>query len=376
MNAANAGPAPVPRVPKPDPAYFRILFVSGEYPPRVGGVGDHVRQLRRALHELGATTWVVSEAVAVGEPAAGIYRNAPGPPGYDLMATARLATALRANVLHVQYQAGAFAAPGRLSLLPSAARWLGFRGTVAVTFHDLAEPYLFPKAGWLRRWTVDRLRDVADVQIYVDAADRQRVLARRPGDAAKSAVVPVGPTVVPDSLPPRDVIRSNLGLAAGEFVVGYFGFRQASKGLAVLAAALRSEPLLAVGARLALIGAAAPLLTGRRAEPALDPRLLAGVSLVDTGPLEEAAISRWLAACDVVALPYLDGASTRRGTLMVAVAHSVPVVSTIPAPPSELEALGEDVLLVPPGDAAALARALRRVHDDRDLRTRLAASAR
>ena len=98
-----------------------------------------------------------------------------------------------------------------------------------------------------------------------------------------------------------------------------------------------------------------------------------------------------LLACDAVALPFLDGASARRGTLMAALAHGLPIVSTLPERRSGLAgpatvwlgsgpgavALrdGESILLVPPDDPDALAAALARLSDDPDLRTRLAAGA-
>jgi len=118
-----------------------------------------------------------------------------------------------------------------------------------------------------------------------------------------------------------------------------------------------------------------------------------------TGYLDAAEVSAALLACDTVALPFLDGASARRGTLMAAIAHGVPIVTTRPparaahgngaarlvsglplaiaesGPASSPGLLRDEdsALLVPPGDDAALAGALARLADDEILRTRLAA---
>jgi glycosyltransferase involved in cell wall biosynthesis len=100
-------------------------------------------------------------------------------------------------------------------------------------------------------------------------------------------------------------------------------------------------------------------------------------------------------------LPFLDGASARRGTLMAALAHGLPTVSTLPPAPSGDNRHpdsradgtapvafwlgagpgamavrdGESILLVPPDDAPALTAALLRLADEPGLRTRLAEGA-
>ena len=80
-----------------------------------------------------------------------------------------------------------------------------------------------------------------------------------------------------------------------------------------------------------------------------------------------------------MALPYADGASYRRGSLLAALAHGVPVVTTEPAHRGRsLEELVDEqsALLVRPDDTAALARTIGRVLDDKGLAARLSAGAR
>lgn len=85
-------------------------------------------------------------------------------------------------------------------------------------------------------------------------------------------------------------------------------------------------------------------------------------------------VPQLLAACDVFALPSLyEGSSL---AVLEAMAVGVPVVSSAIGGTDELIEDGESGLLVPPGDAAALAAALRRVLGDGELRRRLAARAR
>jgi glycosyltransferase involved in cell wall biosynthesis len=73
-----------------------------------------------------------------------------------------------------------------------------------------------------------------------------------------------------------------------------------------------------------------------------------------TGPLPAAEVAECLRACDLVVQPYPDGASTRRGSLMAALANGVPVVTTVGAL-SEPVWAGGAVAAVPAGDPERLA---------------------
>lgn len=89
-----------------------------------------------------------------------------------------------------------------------------------------------------------------------------------------------------------------------------------------------------------------------------------------TGYLEPSALSAHLLACDLALLPYADGASPRRGSLLACAAHGLPIVSTLPAS----QALA-DAVLAEPADAQRLSTAVLNVVDDAALRVRLRAGA-
>ena len=81
-------------------------------------------------------------------------------------------------------------------------------------------------------------------------------------------------------------------------------------------------------------------------------------------------IPQLLAACDVFALPSLYEGSPL--AVLEAMAARRPVIASAIGGSSELIEDGVDGLLVPPGDAAALAAALRRLDGDEELRASLA----
>jgi glycosyltransferase involved in cell wall biosynthesis len=100
-----------------------------------------------------------------------------------------------------------------------------------------------------------------------------------------------------------------------------------------------------------------------------------------TGFLASESVGAYLSAADVCCLPFRDGTSLRHGTLIAAVVQGLPIVTTCTTPPhpdDPLPRLVSDrhVLLVPAGDANALASAVERLLEDVSLRQTLAAGAR
>jgi glycosyltransferase involved in cell wall biosynthesis len=88
-------------------------------------------------------------------------------------------------------------------------------------------------------------------------------------------------------------------------------------------------------------------------------------------------------ASDVCVLPYRDGASYQRGTLMAALAHAMPIVTTTGRADrgtgvGGLPVLrdGENVLLVEPDNPHVLAEAIQRAGASPELRAKLSRGAR
>jgi len=94
-----------------------------------------------------------------------------------------------------------------------------------------------------------------------------------------------------------------------------------------------------------------------------------------TGYVPSSEVSAALLAADVVLLPYRDGISLRRGSLHAALAHGCAVVSTYPRVPLQGFVDGQNVLLVPPQDPLALARAANHLWRNLSLRRRLSEGA-
>lgn len=357
-----------------------ILFITGEYPPLTGGVGAYTERLAHALASLGWQPSVLTTSrLGPAEPA-------PPVDVYPLVdrwdwriwnAAPRLAQQIGASWLHVQYQTAAFNMNPSVNF--AVRKWQRNGLLVAWTYHDLLVPYLFPKAGHrLRRFVTERPATAADLTIVTNEGDRIQLEEV----ARKLTKIPIGSNIAATSAVPeqRKAARAQLGYAEEDFIIAYFGFLNRSKGGLTLVRTLdhvrKQLPhaqLLMIGER---VGASDPTNFAYLQEV---EALIADLSLNEavqwTGRLDDGQVSRALSAADVLFMPYEDGASLRRGTLMAGLAHGCAVVTTEPQAPLPELVDGQDLMFVPPADPQASAAAILRIATDAELATRLRAGA-
>lgn len=357
---------------------MRIGLITGEYPPDQGGVGDFTRQLGRALANQDHEVHVITSASQPSEVAAQrsqvtVHRAVENWGFGCWRQVLRLSSDLNLNVLNVQYQAAAYDMHPGINLVPGRGR----RPPVVVTFHDLKVPYLFPKAGPLRWWVVRALARRADAVIVTNREDELK-LSESGSGIRRLQRNPIGSNIEP-TLPPdfdRTTERARWGVGPDDLLLGYFGFLNESKGGEELIRALsllvdQGSPahLLKIGGR---AGTSDP--TNRAYADRLD-RLIAGLNLDDrvhrTGYVPSERVSASLRAVDVCVLPYRDGVSFRRGSLLACLAHGRAIVTTWPTVPLPEIEDGQNLVLVEPENPSALARAVTRLAADPQRRARL-----
>jgi glycosyltransferase involved in cell wall biosynthesis len=328
---------------------LNLLFVSGEYPPDIGGVGDYTALLRSAL---GVSSSVLTRREVKRWDARALLwlvRHAP-----------------REGIVHIQYQPAAFDLLADVCLMPLWLRLVRPRVRVMTTFHDARVPYAFPGAGRLRFAFVRLMARWSHVVIAADERDLAAV-------GGHGVQVPIGSNVACAPVPDYDraAFREALGVPEGAPVVVYFGLLNASKGLDLLLDAFARVQEVRPSARLLVLGGSvgASDVTDRQTAARLRTRFDAAHA-VRPGWLEAEALSAHLLAADVALLPYVDGASPRRGSLLACAAHGLPIVSTEPA-----SAAVADAVQATSAEPETLARAVLHVLDNQALRVRLQASA-
>lgn len=372
--------------------------VTGGYPPDPGGVSDYAAGLAGALAGAGEEVHVWS---AGDEPdresvqgTVHVHRVAGrfGPAGLIRLGR-ELDRFPGPRTVLIQYVPHAFG--WKAMNLPFAAWTLGrrlrHRDDVRVMFHEVAFP-------WVRRPLRHNLVAAANramAALLVRACSRAYVsipgwipLLRRFGAGRLPIAWTPIPSNVPDEACPAAVASRRAELTGGDpavRVVGHFGTYGPllTRDLGPIVRELLGRR---ADVRVLLLGAGGDRwrdeLAGGRAE--WNGRIVA------PGALPGPVIAEHLRACDLVVQPYPDGASSRRTTLMAALANGVPVVTTIGALSEPVWAEGAtaaapagDVdrivglaveLLDRPEGLTELGQAGRRLYEDRfDLRHTVAA---
>lgn len=243
----------------------------------------------------------------------------------------------------------------------------GYAPDVAAALPELVATATRPSARKLRRLAAREARvwQRADGYVTITAGLRADLEARH-GTRARIAVVPDGVRLRPRA--PAAAPRMP------QAIVAYAGHLYAWKGVDVLLEALARLP----GARGLIVG-------GHVEEPdlarvkALADRLAIADRVTFTGMVDPGRVADLLSQADVLALPNPASAISTRFTsplkLFEYMAAGRPIVAS--DLPSIREVLEHEVhaLLVAPGDAAAMARAIARLLADPALASRLAHAA-
>lgn len=369
---------------------MKIGLVTGEYPPMEGGVGAFTQELARALAAAGHDIHIITSKQARSgttprrasellEPVdlqfAQLHPRVKKWRWPALSDVVDVAIRYELDIINIQYQAAAY------DMRSAAVNFLPWRLNhvvkTAVTFHDLRVPYLFPKAGGLRQTAVHFMAKQANGAVATNPEDYTILTGLLTTPVRQ---IPIGSnitTYTPNHVETAEA-RELLGIGQADCLLGYFGFLNESKGADTLLAALAQLPpavhLVFIGGQ---TGASDP--DNNQSFLGQLKRQIADLGLENrvhwTGFVDDRRVSTFLHAADMMVMPYRDGVSLRRGTLMAALAHERPLISTIPQTPMPELVHGQNCWLVPPGDAVALAQAVQTVWSDPDLRQKLGAGA-
>jgi glycosyltransferase involved in cell wall biosynthesis len=297
-----------------------------------------------------------------------VFRRTGGPEAIDAIDeySRRLVGALGATGVEARYE------PGGLSAVlqsPHPPRWVllqynpfrygrsGFaprlvleawrlrrrRVPLAIMVHEAWVDIHDPKSALIGLWQRLQLRVL--LRLVVSVMTTTEALAREIGGGAVH--VPVASNIDPVEASP-DLARERLGLN-GRLVIAAFGRGNLSRALADAEEAIAAVAESRGADRVTLLnlGAGAPTLS-----------VPGGVVVRAPGALPAEELSLYLRASDLVLLPFKDGLSTRRSTLMAALAHGRPVLGL--RGHNTDDALGrapDAIVLTRAGDRTAFARA-------------------
>jgi glycosyltransferase involved in cell wall biosynthesis len=251
-----------------------------------------------------------------------------------------------------------------------ASRKLGL--PLVVTLHG-SDAAIAERSRWIggsARWTFENAAAVTGPS--GDLLERARMLG-----ASRLELIPWGAEVV-ENVPSADTtasLRTALGVRHEHVVVAGIGRLIAVKGFDHLVAAFAAAGIAHSDLRLLLIGDGAE----RANLEGLAHRLDVSDRVVFTGMVSRREIPSYLAAAEIVAVPsvhhlgYVDGLPT---VALEAMASGKPLIASRVGGLPDIVRDGENGLLVPEKDDAALATAIVTLARDPALRARLGAAGR
>jgi glycosyltransferase involved in cell wall biosynthesis len=292
-----------------------IALYCPDLPPVPGGLPDHTAAVARALARLGAAPAVLGRR---GEPSllaplTCVTGLAPG----DVAAAARAAGA---DTVLIEYTPFLYARRGVSPALVSAVRRMRRAGLrLGVFVHEPWVPFTrlpWLVTGWPQRW---QLRDVLGhcAFVYTPVPAWVTLLAAHTANGTAVTVAPVGANLAPADLG-RDEARAALGLSRDDVAIGVFS---------PAASGFRHDWVRHAAARLAGSSHRVWVRFGFGSDRGL-PQLPEGARCLTVGPGEQALMARTMRAMDLVAAPFVDGLTLRRGSAMFALASGIATVSS------------------------------------------------
>lgn len=358
-------PGPTACVPVTIDLVFPVL------PPTLNGIGDHTARLAEALSGRATVRVLTAQAEADAISSVSVETAFSYPPRRGVLMLAEAVRADPPDWLFLQFNQFSYGRWGLNLFLPMVLYQIRRRcpGTrLAVLFHEDFLPATTWKNAimttWQRVqfWALGRLADRVFFSIEPWGQQYQSWFPETPVDH-----LPVGSNI-PRAEAEREVVRRRLGIDEETVVLGVFGSLHESRLLSHVRAAAGAIQDDAEDVLLLYIG---PHGEDFR-------RAMSELSVLDAGRLPAGAVSRHFRAMDVYLAPFVDGASTRRGSLMTGLQHGVPTVSTEgPLTDSVLqEADGKAVRLSPVENVDAFARCVRGLQRNPGRRAEIGAAGR
>jgi glycosyltransferase involved in cell wall biosynthesis len=303
-----------------------IVFVSPKIPPSRDGVGDYTYCLASEIARTRRVAIITSQldrpAPDPGLPALQIHHW----DGRGLRTLRPILDRLQPAFINVQWVPFLWGKWGINFALPWMVvrlRLAGYR--VVTTVH---EPYVaFDRWKTLPMALLQRLElwllICGSAKVAVSISAWTRVLQARFFWRKRDIFwLPVGSNISRICLSgdERTEIRRGLGVGAYDLLVVMFNPGGAGKMVDLAAKAWRAIRIGHPTAILLLIGC-------QKSDPPA-ARFEAADRVLCTGYVEPEQVSRFLSCADICLAPYIDGISARRGSVIAAIEHGLPIVST------------------------------------------------
>ncbi|MGH7177523.1 MAG: glycosyltransferase family 4 protein [Tepidisphaeraceae bacterium] len=309
----------------------RWAILTGEYPPDPGGVSDHTQQLARGLALAGDEVHVwapPARGAQTPDPLVRVHRLRDRFGVSSLRSiSAELARFTNETRILVQYVPHAF---GWHSMNFGLCVWLAFQqgSPIDVIFHEVAypiranQPLRHSMLGVAHHLMALSLSNASD-RIFASTTAWDELLAPTLSGGKRTRLIP-SPSNLPVEVDSKvsALIRQRYAPEPQAALIGHFG--TFGGHLTPLLGRILPRIMQAPSRHMLLIGRGGNAFLSDFLSR--NPNCAGRIHTVLDRPAQE--VAEHLAACDLVVQPYSDGLTTRRSSLMAALALGVPCVAT------------------------------------------------
>jgi len=356
-------------------------MISGDFPPRISGVGDYAFHISSTAAKMGVNVTVICTK-SEDTDTASLYGALDVRPVMDRWRFSEIKNIFQIlretdqkTVVNIQYGCLAYGRQLMINFLPFIIRLLLPRVKVVTTMHGFWEQSVL-----FRLRTLPMLRGTHGV-IYVDRLNKDLVKKYSGLPDERLKFIPIAGNIVPIpcTKEQRDTWRKELGFSDVDVIVAFFGGITQRKGFDYLVKAIRitrcsnSFPVF-----LLAIGGFLPLEFNRTYQLEVE-NYIQREGLVDTirffENVEAENVSKYLHCADLAVYPFLRGVGENSGSMLAALAHGLPTIISAGAANDSSFTDKFGVLMVPASDSEQLAESIQKIALSASLQREMRAKA-
>jgi len=366
----------------------KVVILCQSIPPSRESVGNYTYLLGKELLKLGLEVTVITSANQAREANNakdidfGEMRVLSCAEKWNLKAIPLILECLRKlspNLVNIQYTPWSYG--HQLGLMINILPWMiqkeiGIK--VITTIHEHYLPWRYWKTQ-LHYLITQRLKAYAMIKasnrlIISTIQRKERLIQLSFADEEKIDLIyiPSNIPVCPISQNEIEVIRNNLGVKPDMTLLSAFGLRYADGIYDVLFNALAKVKQTGHKFKMVYLGNLQGLDKYMNKIKRLQAQYGLKKDIVWTGYLDAEDVSKHLSSSDMYLLPLVDGVSTRRGTLSVALDHALPTIATKRKNYDRIFVNRENIILVSLSDADEFASAICKLIEFPQLRRHIA----
>lgn len=347
-----------------------ILFPA--LPPALDGIGDHTSHFARRLASHATVRVLTAQKDALPIPGVSIQRAFATAPRSSINQVLNAVRTSPPDVLLVEFNQFSYGRWGLNPHLPWLLQSIE-RHLPSIRIAWMAHEDMVPGTSWknrvMRLWQQRQFLQIgraADVIFFSIQPWVQQYGSWFPETPVYQ--LPVGSNM-PHLGISQQSARQELGISPDTFVVGLFGTMHASRMLPLVRDSVQAL-YNRIPDRLQV------LYVGPDGDTVRDT--LGSLPLTDAGRLPADEVSVHLTASDLHLAPFIDGMSARRGSVLAALQHGLPVVSTVgPLTDPFFRAVnGASILLAPVHKPRRFVEHVLAAFDSSDRRIQMGRSAR